>query len=67
MVLSDFQISMISLCLIMLFASIDYMFVICLAKFLSWLVGVWLRACSSIFFSIIISLLFYYSRDVMQF
>jgi len=59
MVLSDSQISMKSLCLILLFTLLDYKFVICLTKCLSWLVWVWLRVCSSTFFSIIVSLLFY--------
>jgi len=67
MVLSDSQISMRSLRLNMLFTPVDYIFVICLTKCLSWLVGVWLRACSTIFFCMIVSLLIYCSGDVIQF
>ena len=67
MVLSDSQISLRSICLILLFTLIDYIFVICFMKCLSWLVGVWLRASSSICFSIIVSLLIYCSKDVMKF
>lgn len=37
MVLSDSQIITRSLCLIMLVTPVDYMFVICLMKCLSWL------------------------------
>ena len=58
MVLIDSQISMRSLFLNMFFTSIDYMFVICLTKFMLWLVGVWLRVCSTNCFCIIVSLLF---------
>ena len=65
-ILSDSQISMISLCLNQLFTRVDYIFVICLMKFLSWQVGVLLRVCSSIYICIIASLLYYYSRSVIQ-
>jgi len=67
MVLIDSQISMRPLSLNLLFTPVDYIFVICLMKFLPWLVGVSLRACSIICFCIVVSLLFYYSRDVIQF
>lgn len=67
MVLSDSQISMKSICFYLLFTPVDYIFVICLTKCLSWLVGVLLRACSTNWFCIIISLLFYYSEDVIPF
>ena len=40
MLLSDSQISIRPLCLILLFTPLDAMFVTCLTKFLSWLVGV---------------------------
>jgi len=40
MVLSDSQLSMIPLYSKLLFTPVDYIFVICLKKFLSWLVGV---------------------------
>jgi len=67
MVLRNYQISMRLLCLNMLFTPIDCIFVICLKKLLSWLVGVRLRACSSIYFFIIVSLLSYCSENVIQF
>ena len=67
MVLSDSEISTRSLCLNMLFTPIDYMFVICLAKCMSWLIGVWLRACSTNYFFIIVSLLFYCFEDAIPF
>jgi len=53
MVHGDFQISMRSLHLIMLFTPVGYMSMICLTKFLSRLVGVWLRSCRVYFFCFI--------------
>ena len=65
MALRDSQISTRSLFLKLLFTPVDYMFVICLAKCLSWLLRVWLRAYSTIWFCIIVSLLFYCFEDVI--
>lgn len=65
MVLRDSQISTRPLCLKLLFTPVDYMYVICFTKCLSWLVGVWLRDFSTNFFCIIVSLLFYYFEDVI--
>ena len=67
MVLSDSHISMRSICLNLLFTPIDYIFVICLMKCLSWLVGVWFRASSSIYICIIFSLLSFCFEGVIQF
>ena len=64
---SDSQISMRPLCLNLLFTYVDYIFVICLTKHMSWLVGVWLRASSSIYICIIVSLLSLYSEGAIQF
>ena len=47
MVLSDSQICMRSIHLIMLFTPVGYMLMMCLTKCLSWLVGVWLWSCST--------------------
>jgi len=44
MVHSDFEISMRSLHLTLLSTHVDYMSMICLTKFLSWIVGVQLRS-----------------------
>ena len=57
MSLSDYQRSMRPLCLDMLFTPVDYIFMIYLMKWLSWLVGVQSRACSSTCNYIIISML----------
>jgi len=57
MLLSDSQISMRPLCSDLLFTPVDYIFVIFLTKFLSWLVGDQLSPCSSNCISIIIPLL----------
>ena len=65
MLLSDSQLSMIPLCSDMLFTPVDYIFVICLTKCLSWLVGVQSRSYSSNFFLVDISLLSYYYEDVI--
>ena len=67
MLLSDSQMSMRPLCLYLLFSSVDYIFVICLTKCLSSLVGVQSRAGSSICICIIISLLSFCSKGVIQF
>ena len=55
------------ICLDMLFTPVDYIFVICLRKFLSWLVGVQSRACLSNFICNIISFLSFCSEGVIQF
>jgi len=60
MLLSDSQISMRPICSNMLFTPLDYIF-------LSYLVGVCLRACSRIFICIIFSLLYLYYEGVIQF
>ena len=67
MFLSDSQLSMRPLCSDLLFTPVDYIFVICLTKCLSWLVVVQLSSYLSVFIYIVISLLFYYSKDVIQF
>jgi len=56
MVHNDSHISMRYIHLILLFTPIGYMLMICLMKCLSWLVGVWLRSCSTYFFGIIVFL-----------
>ncbi len=57
MLLNDSQMTMGPLCLELLFTPVDYILMICLTKWLSWLVGVNSRACSSICIYIIISLI----------
>ena len=64
---SDSQVSMSPLCLNMLFTLVDYIFMTCLTKRLSWVVGVWLRACLGIYICIIVSLLSLCSEGVIQF
>jgi len=64
---SDSQISMRPLSLNMLFTLVDHIFMICLTKFMSWLVGLQLRICSSIYICIIISLLYFCYEGVIQF
>ena len=56
---SDSQINMRTLCLNILFALVDYIFVICLIKCLSWLVGVQSIPCSSNCICIIIPFYLY--------
>ena len=67
MFLSDSQLSMKPLFSYMLFRHVDYIFGICLTKYLSWLVGVQSRFYSSDWIRIIISLLIYCSEDVIPF
>jgi len=45
MVHNDSEISMRSLDLILLFTHVGYMSMICLKKYMPWLVGFWLRSC----------------------
>jgi len=61
------QISMRPLCSDMLFTPVDYIFVICLMKCFSWLVGVQSRYYSSKFISIVISMLSYCSEYFIPF
>jgi len=65
MLIIDSQVSMRPLCLDMLFTPVDYIFVICSMKYLSWLVGVQLSPCSSNFICIIIPLLYFISEGVI--
>lgn len=51
----------------MLFTRVDYIFMICLMEFLLWLVGVQSRSYLIDYIYIVISLLFYCSKDVIQF
>ena len=67
MVLSDSQLSMIPLCLELLFTLVDYIFVICLTKCLSWLVGVHSSLCSRICVGIIVSMFLFISVNSMKF
>ena len=67
MLLSNSQLSMRPLCSDLLFTLVDYIFVICLTKCLSWLVRVQSRSHSSDCIYTVISLLFYCSKDVIQF
>ena len=67
MVLSDSQLSMRTLCSEFLFTPVVYIFVTCLTKCLSWLVWVQSTFHSSIVFSTVISMLFYYYEGVMKF
>ncbi len=67
MLLSDSQISMTPLWSYLLFKLLDYIFVTCLTKCLSWIVAVQLSPCSSVLFYIIIPLLSFSSGSVMEF
>lgn len=67
MVLSDSQLSMRPLCSELLIAPIDYTFAICLTKCMSWLVGAQSSFWKCIFFSTVISILFYGSKEMVQF
>jgi len=67
MLLSDSEISMIPLCLNLLLTPVDYIYVICLKKCLSWLVWVQSKACSSNCICIIIPLLYLCSEGAIYF
>jgi len=67
MILSNYQISMIPLCSDMLFKLVDYIFVICLTKCLSWLVGVKSIPCHCFFKCIIFMLCKFISESVIEF
>jgi len=67
MLLSDSKLSMRPLRSYMLFTPVDYIFVMSLTKCLSWLVGVQSRYYSSNCIFIVISLLSYCSKAVIQF
>jgi len=67
MLLSDSQINMRSLWLDMLFTPIDYIFVTCLTKLLSWLVGVQSRPYHCFCKCIIIILCKFISKSVIEF
>lgn len=66
MILSDFQLGMRPLCSKLLFRPVDYIFAICLTKCMSWLLGVKWRSWTSICFSTVISMLFYWYEDMVQ-
>jgi len=65
MSLSDSHLSMRPLSLDLLFTQLGYIIMICLTKCLSWLVGVHSRSHSSDYIYTGMSLLFYYSKDVI--
>jgi len=65
MLLSDSQMSMRPLCLDLLFTPVDYIFLICLMKCLSWIVGVLSRDFLSNCICIIIPLLSLCSKGVI--
>lgn len=67
MLLNDYQISMRPLCSDRLFKPVDYIFVTCLTKFLSWLVGVQSIPCSNNYICILIMLLSFSSKSVIKF
>jgi len=67
MLLIDSHLSMRPLCLDLLFTPVDYIFVICLTKCMSWLVGFKSRSNSSNCIFTVISMLSYYSEGVIQF
>ena len=67
MILSDSHISMRPLCSYMLFKPVDYIFVTCLTKCLSWLVGVQCRPCPCFFKCIIVILCKFISGSVIEF
>jgi len=64
---SKSQISMRPLCSDLLFTSVDYIFGICLTKFLSWVVRVESRSYSSNYIKTIISMVSYCSKGAIQF
>ena len=67
MVLSDSQLSLRPLCTKLLITHIDYTLAICLTKCLSRLLGIQSRSWKSIIFSTIISMLFYWYKEMVQF
>jgi len=67
MSLRDSQQSMRPLCSDLLFTPVDYIFVKCLTKCMSRIIGVQSISYSSNFIFTVISLLYYYSEGVIQF
>ncbi len=67
MILSNSQLSMRPLCSKLLITLVEYTFAICLMKCLSWIVGVQSRSWTSFYFSTVLSMLFYWSEEMVQF
>ena len=66
MLLSNSQISMRPLCSDLLFTPVDYIFVTCLTKCLSWIVGVQSRTCPCFCKCIIVMLCKFISESVVE-